>query len=106
MRRQIDEEHSPLHALRNKLLATLEPVREDLTSTTNRVAILAPCDVGVGIAESEARKLVQAIRADPIVAEFKVEVIWMIAQYVGEEARFERYPIPLGRVARVELLRD
>jgi hypothetical protein len=57
----------------------------------------------MGLGESEARTLVLAMRAEPLVAEFKVEAIWLVMQMSGEGAKFERQSIPLAKATPVEL---
>jgi 2'-5' RNA ligase len=103
---QGDEQHQPLHELRETLLTALEPLREDVRPELLEKPFLPHVTLALGLGEAEARKLVQAMRAEPLEAEFLVEAIWLVRQTPGEEKRYERHSIPLGGVARAELLRD
>jgi 2'-5' RNA ligase len=95
-----------LHQLRMALLADLAPLREDLRPELLEQRFLPHVTLALGLGEAEAAKLVKAMHADPLVAEFTVEVIWLVVQTPSEGKRVERIPIALGRVAPVELLRD
>ncbi len=50
--------------------------------------------------------MVQAMRADPLAAEFRVEVIWLLVKTPNNGGRFERHAISLGRVSSAQTLRD
>lgn len=86
------EKSSRIHELRSKLLDALEPLREHLQPQLLEQPFLPHVTLALSIGETEAQKLVRAMRADPVVAEFGVQTIWLVAQ--GE--RFERFPIQLG----------
>ncbi|MCC6457308.1 MAG: 2'-5' RNA ligase family protein [Caldilineaceae bacterium] len=101
-----DAEQQRLHDLRESLLTALEPLREDVRPELLEKPFLPHVTLALGLGEAEALKLVQAMRAEPLEAEFVVESVWLVRQTPGEEKRYERYPIPLGGVARAELLRD
>jgi 2'-5' RNA ligase len=102
--REGDEQR--LHALREALLGALEAMREDVRPDLIEQPFLPHVTLALGVGESEAERLVRSMRAEPLAAEFMVEVVWLVTQSVGEETHFDRYPIQLGRVAPVELLRD
>jgi 2'-5' RNA ligase len=95
-----------LHELRHTLLTALEPLREDLRPQLVEMPFLPHVTLALGLGETEAAQLVRAIRAEPIEAEFMVEVIWLVVQTIAETTRYDRYPISLGKVSPVELLRD
>jgi hypothetical protein len=103
---QADDRHQRLHALRATLLATLEPMREDLRPELLEQPFLPHVTLALGLGEIEANRLVRAMRDDPLEAEFSVGVIWLVALLRGDGARYDRYPILLGRVDPLELLRD
>jgi hypothetical protein len=94
-----------LHVLRSKLLSALAPLRQDVRPQLVEQPFLPHVTLALGLSESEATKLVHAMRAEPIAAEFKVEAIWLMMQRVDHGTRVERYPIPLGRLAAAELSR-
>lgn len=96
----------PIRHLRQKLLDTLQPLREDLYPQLVAQRFFPHVTLALGLGELEAQKLVREIRAEPLTAEFKVEVVWLVTQTFGEGGRFERQPIPLGQVAAAELMRD
>jgi 2'-5' RNA ligase len=96
---------SRLHVLRSKLLLALEPLRQDVRPQLVEQPFLPHVTLALGLSESEATKLVHAMRAEPVTAEFKVEAIWLMLQRVDHGTRVERYPIPLGRLASAELPR-
>ena len=96
----------PIRDLRQKLLDTLQPLREDMYPQLVAQKFMPHVTLALGLGELEAQKLVREIRAEPLTAEFKVEVIWLVTQTFGEGGRFERQPIPLGQVATAELMRD
>ncbi len=102
--KQVDEKVLQLQNLRSELLSTLEPFREDISPQLLEQSFLPHVTLALGLAESEARELVQQMRADPLNAEFEVEVIWLMTQSFGEGARIDRLPIPLGPIARLGLL--
>lgn len=87
-----DDSGSRVHDLREKLLDALEPLREHLQPQLVEQPFLPHITLALSISELEAQKLVRAMRADPVVAEFGVQTIWLIVQ--GED--FERFAIPLG----------
>jgi 2'-5' RNA ligase len=101
-----EEDDRRLHALRDALLSALETMREDLRPRLIEMPFLPHVTLALGLGEAEAAHLVRAIRAEPIEAEFEVEVIWLIAQIHAGTTRYERYPITLGKVSPAELLRD
>lgn len=101
-----DEADQRLHALRNNLLAVLEPLREDVRPELAVMPFLPHVTLALGLGENEAARLVRTIQAEPIEAEFVVEVIWLIVQTLGESTRYDRYPISLGKVSPADLLRD
>lgn len=90
-----EEQNTRLHDLRHQLLDTLAPLREHVRPELLEQPFLPHVTLALSIGESEAQKLVRAMRAEPVTAEFGVETIWLVVQ--GE--RFERIPIPLGRSA-------
>ena len=95
-----------LHQLRMALLADLAPLREDLRPELLEQPFMPHVTLALGLGESEAARLVRTLQADPLVAEFMVEVVWLVVRTPKEDGRVERIPVPLGRVAPVELLRD
>jgi 2'-5' RNA ligase len=99
-----EEEH--LHKLRNALLAALDGQREDIRPKLVEQPFVPHVTLAIGLGELEARKLAQEMRAEPLVAEFKVEAIWLVMQTVGEGAKFERQPIPLAKATPVTLSPD
>lgn len=100
------EAESRLHALREKLLVALEPIREDVRPELLAQPFLPHVTLALGVGEVEANRIVKAMRSELPSAEFPVDVIWLVTQSVGDSARFERYPLALGRVAPAELMRD
>lgn len=86
------EPSSRVHELRRKLLDALEPLREHLQPQLVEQPFLPHVTLALSIGELEAQKLVRAMRADPVVAEFGVQTIWLVVQ--GE--RFDRFAIPLA----------
>jgi 2'-5' RNA ligase len=101
-----DGETERLRQLRMALLADLAPLREDLRPELLEQRFMPHVTLALGLGESEAARLVKAIRADPLIAEFMVEVVWLVVRTPNEGGRVERIPVPLGRVSPVELLRD
>ena len=101
-----DRPHQQLHELRETLLAALEPLREDIRPELLEQPFLPHVTLALGLGETEATHLVRAIREDPLIAEFVVETVWLVRQRSGEEKRYDRYPIPLGGIARAEMWRD
>ena len=89
-------EEGRLAALRSNLLAALTPVREDVRPQLTEMPFMPHVTLALGLGESEASKLVQQMRVEPIVAEFRVEVIWLVTQTFGDGGRFVRQPIALG----------
>ena len=97
---------SRLHILRERLLVALEPIREDMRPKLVEQPFLPHVTLALGVGEVEANQIVKAMRTDMPSAEFPVDVVWLVTQSVGENARFERYPVALGRVTPAELMRD
>lgn len=91
-----DSEGVRLPQLRSKLLLALEPLREDLRPQLVDLPFLPHVTLALGLGESEAAKLVREMRAEPLAAEFKVDTVWLVAQSIGESAKFDRHPIALG----------
>lgn len=89
-------EGQPLFHLREKLLSGLESLREDLHPQLVEQAYLPHITLALGLAESEAQKLVRELRAQPFVAQFWVETVWLIIQGDSGGGRVERYSLPLG----------
>lgn len=89
-------EGGPLHQLRALLLAVLEPVREDARPVLLEQSFLPHVTLALGLGEVEANRVVKSLRAEAIMAEFTVATLWLVTQSPG--ARFERYPVALGRV--------
>lgn len=85
-----------LVSLRSNLLTALAPVREDVRPQLTELPFLPHVTLALGLGESEANRLVRQMRAEPIVADFGVEVIWLVIQTSGEGGRVIRQPIALG----------
>jgi hypothetical protein len=96
-----ENQHDRLHALRNKLLAALQPLREDLRPQLVEQPFLPHVTLALGLSESEAQALVRTVRAEPVAGEFKVDAVWLVTQTSDNGPRFDRQPIPLGRPAQV-----
>ena len=103
---QDNAQYGPLYELREALLTSLEPLRKDIRPELLEQPFLPHVTLALGLGETEASRLVRAMNADPLAAEFDVDTIWLVRQTLREEKRYERYPVPLGGVARAELLRD
>jgi 2'-5' RNA ligase len=101
-----DSEGMLLPQLRSKLLLALDALREDVRPQLIEQAFLPHVTLALGLGESEANKLVREIRAEPLTAEFKVDVIWLVTQSVGNGTRFDRHPIALGPIAPIILARE
>jgi 2'-5' RNA ligase len=103
-----DEEdlNQPLHLLRQRLLSALASIRQDVRPQLVEGPFMPHLTLALGLSESEARTVVRELHADPIEAQFRVDVIWLLTHSSGEPGRVERQPIPLGRVPTVELLRE
>lgn len=97
-----DPESQPLYNLRQKLLLALESQREDLHPQLVEQAFLPHITLALGLGESEARSLAKELRAQPFVANFSVDTVWLTVQIDGDSARAERYPLRLGRKATSE----
>jgi 2'-5' RNA ligase len=93
---KVATEEQPLSRLREALLAALEPLRADVHPQLVEQAYLPHITLALGLGESEARKLVRELRAQPITANFIVDTVWLIAQGANEAARTDRYPLPLA----------
>jgi 2'-5' RNA ligase len=99
----VDDEDEPDHhavrALREDLLAALADVRTDVRRELQQQAFLPHITLALSLAKAEAETLVRAIRAEPLEAEFVVEVIWVLEQIAQAEleSKTVRHPIGLGR---------
>ena len=100
----VEDQH--IFGLRQRILDVLEPLREDMYPQLVMQKFLPHVTLALGVSELEAEKLVREIRAEPLTAEFKVEVVWLVTQTFGEGGRFERQPIALGKIAPAEVMRD
>lgn len=101
-----DENQPRPQDLRAALLLALAPLRADVRPELLQQPFLPHVTLALGLGESEAAKMVQAMRADPLAAEFMVEVIWLLVQTPNDGGRVERHSISLGRVSSAEYLRD
>jgi hypothetical protein len=72
-------------------------VRADLLPQLVEQPFRPHVTLALGLGESEATKLAQGVRAEPIEGEFLVDVIWLVARVAGDGSRFARHPVPLGR---------
>lgn len=103
---EVVERSGALQELRRKLLAVLEPLREDLFPQLVAKPFLPHVTLAMGLGEAEAQKVVRRMRAEPLVAKFEVDTIWLVKRTGGQETRVERLAVPLGRVAPVGVWRD
>jgi 2'-5' RNA ligase len=95
-----------LQKLRAALLQALAPLREDLRPELLQQTFMPHVTLALGLGEAEAAKMIQAMRADPLAAEFIVEAVWLSVKPSNDGGRMERHSFPLGGVTSAELLRD
>lgn len=81
--------------LRRAVDRALEPVRTWLHPELDRPPFLPHITLAMGIAESEAHKLLQSLRVEPLVAEWSVDTVWL--QIYRDDAKTpEQRPFALG----------
>lgn len=99
------QQHS-VRVLREDLLAALADVRLHVRRELNFQTFMPHITLALSLAQAEAERLVRAIRADPLEADFEVEVFWVLEQVTGEgrETKTLRHPIGLGRALPADLL--
>jgi 2'-5' RNA ligase len=64
-------------SLRSAIDRALEPVRTWLHPELDRQPFLPHLTLALGVAQSEAHKLFQSLRVEPLVAEWSVDAIWL-----------------------------
>jgi 2'-5' RNA ligase len=98
-------EHETLAQLRRKLLDALAPVRTPLRPELEEQEFVPHVTLALGVGEREANRLVNAIRADPLEAEFDVGSVWIVNVWTSDrpdpridrvEVRFPSTPPPVG----------
>ncbi len=100
------EKPGRLQNLRDALLQALAPLREDLRPELLQQPFMPHVTLALGLGEAEAAAMVQTMRAEPLSAEFMVEIIWLLIKNPTDGGRFDRHAFPLGGVVAAELLRD
>jgi 2'-5' RNA ligase len=100
------DEPTRLQNLRDALLQALAPLREDLRPELLQQPFMPHVTLALGLGEAEAAAMVQAMRAEPLSAEFMIEIIWLLIKTPTDGGRFDRHAFPLGGVVAAELLRD
>ncbi len=101
------DDYRRLLALRERLLAALEGVREDVRPEISAQPFLPHVTLALSLGEQEAMRLVRDLRADSIQAEFRVKELWALT-FPGEgaDAKPERTAISLGSPPPLGLLSD
>lgn len=101
------DDYRRLVALRERLLAALEGVREDIQPEISAQPFLPHVTLALSLGEDEAMRLVRDLRADGIQAEFRVGELWALTfPREGSDAKPERTAIPLGSLPPLGLLSD
>ncbi len=93
------EDHQSLVRLQQVINAALAPVRADTKPELDAIAFTPHLTLALGLGDHEAAKLVNALRSDPMEAEFMVDAVWLVLMWPDEarEPRTDRIPIPLAK---------
>lgn len=96
------EGHQTLARLQQAIGAALAPVRGDTKPELDAIAFTPHLTLALGVGDSEAEKLVNALRSDPLEAEFMVDAVWLVLMWPDEarDPRTDRIPIPLAKPSR------
>jgi 2'-5' RNA ligase len=91
------DDHQTLAELQQAIAAALAPVRHDVKPALDGQPFVPHLTLALGLGSSEAEKLVRAIRADPLEADFVVDAVWLMVMWQsdGPEPRVDRVAIPL-----------
>ena len=100
------EDHRRLESLREGLMTTLADVREDVKPELAEQPFLAHLTLALSLGEAEATRVVRALRADGIQAEFRVDEVWVLTRTGDADAKLERTAVPLGPPQPIGLLSD
>ncbi|HXF62172.1 MAG TPA: 2'-5' RNA ligase family protein [Caldilineaceae bacterium] len=93
------EDHQELVRLQAAIAQALAPVRTQVRPELADQPFVPHLTLALGLSENEAAKLVNAIRADPVEAEFVVDGVWLVVMTPsdGSEPKVRRIPIQLGK---------
>lgn len=93
------EDHQTLVHLQKAILASLTPVRGNTHPELEAMPFLPHLTLALGVGDVEARRLVKALRAEPLQAEFLVDAVWIVLMWPSEagEPATDRIPIRLAK---------
>ncbi len=96
------EDHQTLLRLQQAINAALAPVRGETKPELDAMAFRPHLTLALGVGDSEAVRLVNSLRSDPLEAEFMVDAVWLVLMWPDQarEPRTDRIPIPLAKPPR------
>ncbi|MCC6168902.1 MAG: 2'-5' RNA ligase family protein [Caldilineaceae bacterium] len=95
------EDHQTLARLQKVIFAALAPVRDAAKPQLDAVPFKPHLTLALGVGDSEAAALVNALRSEPMQAEFLVDAVWLVLTWPAEthDSRVDRVPVPLAKPA-------
>lgn len=95
----VGEDPPVLSRLQQAVASALAPVRQEANPKLEAIPFTPHLTLALGVGDSEARRLVNAWRNDPLEAEFGVDAVWLVLMWpdAAREQRIDRIPIALAK---------